>query len=259
MDDNLNKEIFGKEKETDLKDMCYYICKKWRGILIGAVIAAVLLTVYKIPSIIELKAILNIIQKIAKYIIIGLVVGVVFMCITYIVSYIASGKVKSENEFKANCRLNIIGVLPKKIGKKLNGIDKLVRRMFGTDRRINDFEELAERLAEDMKAVISVKSAGKVYAESVPCIAVVSTESDETATEVVNLIGSEINSEANIIVAGNILKNAESVRIVMKSDMVLAAERIGASRYRSIEEEYRKLDVWEKTLVGIVFLDGDAR
>ena len=112
MNDNLNKEIFNKEKEIDLKDMFYYICKRWRGLLIGAAVTAMLLIAYKISSIIELSAALSIVKKLAKYIIIGMVVGVIVMCIIYAILYIISGKIKSEEEFKTNCRLNVLGVLP---------------------------------------------------------------------------------------------------------------------------------------------------
>ena len=260
MNDNLNKEIFNKEKEIDLKDMFYYICKRWRGLLIGAVVAAMLLIAYKISSIIELSAALSIVKKLAKYIIIGMVAGVIVMCIIYAILYIISGKIKSEEEFRTNCRLNVLGVLPiRKKGKKIKGLDKLIGRMFGIDRRIEDFEELTERLAEDVKAVLSVGSDGKDSAKTAPCIAVVSTDSDETSSEIVDLIGSKIDAEANLIAAGNILKNAESVRAVMKSDRVLLVERIAASSYRLVKEEYEKLAVWEKPLIGVVFLDGDVR
>lgn len=259
MNDNLNKEIFGKEKEIDLKYLCFYVCKRWRGIIIGAVIVAMLLIAYKIPSVIELSATLSILKKLAKYIIIGIVVGVVVMCIIYAILYIISGKIKSEDEFKINCRLSVLGVLPRKNGKKLNGLDKLIGRIFGVDRRIEDFEELTERLAEDMKAVLSVGNAEENHAQTAPCIAVVSTDSNEAPSEIVDLIGSKIDAEANLIAAGNILKNAESVRAVMKSDMVLLVERIAASSYRLVKEEYEKLVVWEKPLMGVVFLDGDVR
>ncbi|MBD5156498.1 MAG: hypothetical protein HDT13_02540 [Butyrivibrio sp.] len=259
MNDNSDKEIFGKEKEIDLKDMCFYIFKKWRGLLIGAVVAAVLLTAYKIPSIIELRAVLSILQKIVKYIAIGIVIGIIIMFIVYVISYIINGKIKSEDEFKLNCRLNILGVLPKKNGKKLNGIDRLVRRMFGIDRCSEEFQNLAVRLAVDMKAVLSAKSSENDSEKATLSISVVSTEPVETATEIVELLCSKINAEAHLTIAGNVLKSAESIRVVMDSDIVLLVERIASSRYRLVEETCEKLAVWGKPLLGIVFLDGEVR
>lgn len=259
MNDNINSRIFIEDSEINLKDMLFFICKKWRGLLFTAAALMVLLILVKIPVLSKLNGIGTILKQLAKYALVGILSGLILMFFIYAVSYAVNGKIKSENDFKSNCRLNILGVLPKRRDKKLNVIDKLIRTMFGIDRYIDDFEELTDRLAEEILAVISVGSTDKIGTSSCSCIAVVSTESDETAGELVKLINSKLNKTSNISLAGNILKNAESIRTVMKSDKVILAERITASKYQDVKETYKKLTTWEKDVVGIVLFNGDAK
>lgn len=258
MNDNMNNNVL-EEKEINLMDMLFYICKRWRGLLLSALVVMVLIILVKVPAFLELKSAVTILKQIIIYAVIGVLIGLIFTFIIYAFSYAINGKIKSENEFKSNCRLNILGVLPKKNSKKLNCIDRLVRRMFGVDRSIEDFERLADRMSEEIKAVLSADGSDKKGEADVSCIAVVSTESDETAHELISLINEKLKGTAKVIEAGNILKNAESIRIVMKSDRVLLAERIAASKYQMIEETYKKLAMWEKDVVGIVLFDGDVR
>lgn len=259
MNDNFKSKIIIEEKKIDLKDILYYICKKWRVLLFVAVLMAVLVIIFKIPTVTNLNDVTTILKQCVKYALIGMLIGLVLACFVYTVSYISNGKIKSENEFTTNCRLSILGILPQNNGKKLNGMDKLIRRMYGINRHIGDFDTLADRLAEEIKAVLSADNAGINDMKDVVYVSVVSTESDDTEKELVNLINSKLDGTAKITVAGNILKDAESVRTVMKSDKVIMLERIAGSRYQMIEETYKKLYKWKKEVVGIVLLDGDVR
>ena len=260
MNDNLLKsDIFIKEREIDLKDMLYYICRKWRGLLLATVSIMVLLVLFKIPALTQLNGVVMVLKQLSKYAIIGAFVGLILMCFLYAVLYVVGGKIKSENEFRANCSLNIIGVLPEKGGKKLNGMDRLVRRLFGVDRRVEDFDALIWRRVEEIKIILSVVNVEQPAEKGDLCIGVVSTESDETASELTDLFKTKLNGTIKVVAAGNILKNAESVRVVMESDVVLMTERIASSNYQMIEESYKKLDMWEKKVIGIVLMDGDAR
>lgn len=258
MNDNMHNNVL-EEKEINLNDMLLYICKRWRGLLLSAIVVMVLCILVKVPTLLELKGAVTILRQIIIYALIGVLIGFILMFIIYAVLYALNGKIKSENEFKSNCRINVLGVLPKINGKKLNGIDRLVRHMFGVVRYVGDFEMLTERMSEEIKAVLSVDGSDKEGKTAVSYVAVVSTESDETANELANLINDKLNEKAKVIAAGNILKNAESIRIVMKSDRVLLAERIAVSKYQMVEETYQKLAMWEKDVVGIVLFDGDVR
>lgn len=259
MNDNLLKrDIFIEEREIDLKDMLYYICKKWRGLLLAAVIAMMLLLLFKIPQLIELNNVADVLKQSAKYVVIGILVGLILMFVLYAVLYVVTGEIKSENEFMANCRLNVLGVLPKKNEKKLNCMDKLNRRIFGINRYIDDFDKLADRLAEEIRAVLSVISDANIDTKDDLCIGVVSTDSEETARELADLMNSKFNETVKVVTAGNILKNAESIRMVMTSDKIIIVERIAASRYQMVEKAYKKLEKWQKDIVGVVLVDGDA-
>ncbi len=259
MNDGLNRDVFIENREIDLKDMLFFICKKWRWLLLAAAAVMVLLPLVKIPALLELSGAGVILKRILKYAIIGVLSGLAVAFIVCAVLYIMNGKIKSENEFKTNCRINILGVLPKVTGKKPGGADRLVRRMFGVDRQAKDFDALTERLVEEIKAVLSVKGAEKNDGKAAFNVGVVSSESDKTAKMLVELIGSQLKGAATISSAGDVLKSGESIRKVMKADVVLMAERIGLSKYRMVEESYKKLTEWGKDIIGVVLMDGDAR
>lgn len=257
MNNNLNRDIFVEEKEIDLKDMLYYICKKWRSVGICSLAAMVIMILVKIPALVDLKGIGAILKHLGKYALIGFLVGFFLLCVIYAIIYVTSDKIKSENEFKTNCRLDILGVLPKNDGKKLNGVDRYVRRIFGINRRAKEFNTLVDRLAEEIKAVLSTKSISKSDVKTI-FVTVVSTETDKTAVELSKLINSRLNGNIKMTVAGNILENAESVRTVMNADVILMVGKIGETKYGIVEESYKKILNWEKDIIGIVLMNGDA-
>lgn len=254
----LNRDTFIEEREIDLKDLLYYIFKKWRRLLLAAVIVMILLLLFRMPILLKLNSAADILKQSAKYVVIGVVTGLILMCFVYAVLYVINGKIKSENEFITNCRLSVLEILPKKNSKKLNGIDRLIRRMFGVNRHTEDFDKLTDRLAEEIKAVLSVINREKNDMKEDIYIGIVSTDSGETASELADLVNSRFNGTVKVVAAGNILKSAESIKIVMMSDKIIMVERIAASKYQMVEAAYKKLEKWQKDIVGVVLVDGDA-
>lgn len=257
-DGTLNRDAFIEEREIDLKDLLYYIFKKWRRLLLSAVIVMILLLLFRIPVLIKLNSVADVLKQSAKYVVIGVLAGLLLMCFVYAVFYVINGKIKSENEFMTNCRLSVLEVLPKKNSKKLNGIDRLIRRMFGVDRHTEDFDKLTDRLAEEIRAMLSAINGEKNDIKEDLYIGIVSTDSGETASELADLVNSRFNGTAKVVAAGDILKSAESVQTVMMSDKIIMVERIAASRYQKVEAAYKKLEKWQKDIVGVVLVDGDA-
>lgn len=258
MNDNLNENIFADDREIDLKDMLFYICKRWRSLLIGTLIIMIVMILIRVPAMTELSGAAAVFKQLAKYALIGIVAGIILMCIVYAVSYVISGKIKSESDFRSNCRMNVLGVLPKKEIKRLNPVDKLVGRMFGVDRRAEDYEALADRLAEEIKALLEFHKTNDNGGKRL-CLSVVSTTGNKTAEEMAKLVGLKLKDLAMVTAAGDILKSAKSIQEVMKSDLVLMVERIGVSEHQRFEETYKKIMLWGKSIIGMVLIDGDIK
>lgn len=254
----MNNELFNNEKEIDLKDMTFYICKRWRSILVGMVIFMIAVVLIKLSSLIDLNGAGAVLKQTAKYLVIGIIVGLLVMAVVYGVLYIFTGRIKSESDFKSNCRLSVLGVLPKTDEKRQNCIDRFIRRIFGIYTNADDFEKLANRLAEEIKALLSVRDCESTDCKHISCVSVVSTEGDNTSKKLSDFLESGFKASARVISAGDILTNAQSVQTVMESNAVIVVEKIGSSQYPKVEEELKKLVQWDRVLLGIVLLDGDS-
>lgn len=260
----MNNELFN-EKEIDLKDMLFYICKRWRSILVGMLAFMLAVVIFKLSSVMNLNGAGAVFKQIIKYAVIGLIVGFVVMAVFYAAMYAFTGRIKSESEFKTCCKLCVLGVLPKIDEKKLNGIDRFVRHVFGVDRKAEDFDGLSDRLSEEIKALLSVRSNGNCRNEGndknaekcTPHVSVISSEGETVSVKMAGFFEKKLNSSANVTSAGDILTSAKGVQDVVNAASVIVVERIGTSKYVKVEEELTKLLQWEKDILGVVLLDGD--
>lgn len=259
MNDNLNENIFADDREIDLKDMLFYICKRWRSLLIGTLIIMIAMILIRVPAMTELSGAAAVFKQLVKYALIGIVAGIILMCIVYAVSYVISGKIKSESDFRSNCRMNVLGVLPRVDNSKMNRIDRWIRQLFGVELKSRNLDKLSDRMAEELKAILSTKGKEKEDTNNVPCVAVVSTESDSSAKQLTVLLEPKLKGSIRIISAGDILTKAESIQTVMKASWIVMVEKIGVSEYRKLEDGVKKLALWNKNVLGMVLIDGNAR
>lgn len=249
----MHLDFINEEKEINLKDLLFNILKNWRTILIFSVPFMFFAVAFKLKKIFENQLIISLIISMIKTAVVGYIIGVFAIAFYYLFKFILEDSIKSAQEIENYTKLNLIGVVPKLQKDKENQVDFFIKRhICGISLKNEDKEKLIRCMAREIEVEKNLKSKDKVN------IALVSSESNETAAEFANMINGSISNEVTLSVAGNIIKNPEGIDVAYNSDYIILVERQIKSKYSDLNQILRRLNVWNKEILGIVLLDVDA-
>lgn len=241
------------EKEVNLKELFYIVCKQWRYILLIPIISSVILLITKIKNIMSGTQDLNIMESVFNPILIGYALGVLVVALFCTCRFAMSDRIKSPTELWNYSNINLIGVIPRPQAKRDRKFDFFVKRVLGKIKiKRNDCDELVKCIVSEIKAEINIKAKGKSR------IALVSSDSLETASEFESLIRDKLPDEISLCLSGDIRLSSEGIKSAAEADYVILVERQFKSRYSDLEEICRRLKIWKKEILGIVLLDVDA-
>lgn len=244
-----------EEKVIDIKDMLYRTCRRWRSICVAGLILLICSLLIKLPVLIQFAETSQsgaFIKTIVQYGGLGFGFGIVFLIFTYMMSYIFSDKIYLSEDLRRGCEVNIIGEIPKNEKKSKNPLDNLIKKIFGVKISGAMQEVLTERAAEEILVLAAIR--GMEWPD-VPVIALVSSCSAEIAGRFEMQIEKKMKKDVRLVNAGNILQDARSIRMVDRADFVVLVEKQGGSVFKEYRETCRKLSLWKKDILGVVFLD----
>lgn len=246
-------DFVNEEKEINLKDLLFNILKNWRTIFIASIPFTFLMMIFKFKKIFEKPQIFDLIVSILKTALVGYVVGIVVITFYYLFRTLLDDSIKSAEEIESYTKLNLIGTIPKLENTKENKVDLCIKKYIGgISLKNKDKEKLINCIAKEIEVEKNLKAKGKIN------IALVSSESKETTIDFANMINDKISDELTLNAAGNIMKDPEGINIASSSDYIILIERQLKSKHSDLIQILRRLNGWNKEILGLVLLDVDA-
>ena len=243
-------EIVNKQKEIEIRHLLCCICLKWKKILLytlGVMIfTGVINGVRSINyfDVLEKSIIIKVI--VLRMILIGLIFGF-FMVGVYILKYIFSDVIKTEDEFINVCNINLIG---KSISlKKYNMIDGWIKKIFGISNDNLKEEDYINHIAKAIEMDLETRDTNDNIV-----IAVVSSCSKKKIEDFVGKLDLISAKNVKIVYAGDITKDAGAIDIIYSAKYTLLVECQCESKYSHIENICNRLCMWKKSPIGAVIL-----
>lgn len=163
---------------------------------------------------------------------------VVFL--SYVFFAIFTDKILSPGELNLRLGLNILGELPNQYNRY---IDKMIIKSFNYESKINSTLDAYSFICSNMEANKSF-DVNKTFA-------LVGAIDQEKLNELmINL--KKIQPDFHIIVAGDITIQANAIDIVRDSDGVILVEMLYKSTNTLIQDEIRKVCLWNKEIIGVI-------
>lgn len=268
-------EEYQEVNEIDLIDLMFYCLKRWRLIVVGMVLFAILAGVYKYQATIEenkVKKEEQIKQAMAepvegettvesepivfedpafsavKFAIVGMVGGVCLICLLFCMNYVMSGKLHSERNFQKKYGMPLLGVIRKKETK---------RKIFGfVDRWICRLEEgpyaKIPRNEQIKIAAVNVQSAiQRSSEEKIKRVMIAGTVASDDVIEICEWLAEEIE-DVTFSPYRQIVFHAAALKKLEYYEGVLFVEKVGESYEKLIKEEKRLVDGRKVEILGII-------
>ena len=239
------------EKVISIKEWIYAVFSKWRSILaVSLVTFIVVLSANIVEAIPYLKVLPKsvIISAILKQVIIINVLVAFVMIFVYAIRFVFSDVVKTETELKMTIKLDVLGDISEAAYKKNNLLDKKLNKYIGV-KRAENLDMATERVANIIKAKNNIENTDKIK------IAIVSSECESYAVKCVDKLKSLVDNDIDLVLAGDVMVSPEAVKVVSDIDYVILAESINKSKYSVINDTCNQLNIWNKSILGIVFVD----
>lgn len=252
-------EEYQEINEIDLIDLMFYCLKRWRWIVIGMVLFAILAGVYKYQATIEdnqVKKEEQIKQDMAKpvegetavesepvvfedpvssavkFAIVGMVGGICLICLLFCMNYVMSGKLHSERNFQKKFGMPLLGVIRKKETK---------RKIFGfVDRWICRLEEgpyaKIPRNEQIKIAAVNVQNAiHRNSEEKIKRVMIAGTVASDDVIEICEWLAEEIE-DVTFSPYRQIVFHAAALKKLEYYEGVLFVEKVGESYEKLIEK-----------------------
>ena len=268
-------EEYQEVNEIDLIDLMFYCLKRWRWIIVGMVLIAILTGVYKYQATIEdnqVKKEEQIKQDMAepvegettiesepivfedpvssavKFAIVGMVGGICLICLLFCMNYVISGKLHSERNFQKKFGMPLLGVIRKKETK---------RKIFGfVDRWICRLEEgpyaKIPRNEQIKIAAVNVQSAiHRNSEEKIKRVMIAGTVASDDVIEICEWLAEEIE-DVTFSPYRQIVFHAAALKKLEYYEGVLFVEKVGGSYERLIKEERELVDDRNIKIIGTI-------
>ena len=268
-------EEYQEVNEIDLIDLMFYCLKRWRWIVVGMVLFAILAGVYKYQATIEdnqVKKEEQIKQDMAKpvegetavesepvvfedpvssavkFAIVGMVGGICLICLLFCMNYVMSGKLHSERNFQKKFGMPLLGVIRKKETK---------RKIFGfVDRWICRLEEgpyaKIPRNEQIKIAAVNVQSAiHRNSEEKIKRVMIAGTVASDDVMEICEWLAEEIE-DVTFSPYRQIVFHAAALKKLEYYEGVLFVEKIGETCEKLIKEEKKLVDNRNIKIIGTI-------
>ena len=268
-------EEYQEVNEIDLIDLMFYCLKRWRWIVVGMVLFAILAGVYKYQATIEdnqVKKEEQIKQDMAepvegetavesepvvfedpvssavKFAIVGMVGGICLICLLFCMNYVMSGKLHSERNFQKKFGMPLLGVIRKKETK---------RKIFGfVDRWLCWLEEgpyvKIPRNEQIKIAAVNVQSAiHRNSEEKIKRVMIAGTVASDDVMEICERLAEEIE-DVTFSPYRQIVFHAAALKKLEYYEGILFIEKKGVSYERFIWQERVSADSRGIKVLGMV-------
>ena len=116
-------------------------------------------------------------------------------------------------------------------------------------KRAENLDVATERVANIIKGQKNIGNTDKMK------IAIVSSECESYAVKCVDKLKQLVDQDIDLILAGDIMVSPEAVKVVSDIDYVILAESINESKYSVINDTCSQLNIWNKSILGIVLVN----
>lgn len=172
----------------------------------------------------------NMAKRAIKYGILGGLAGIMLGCCYALMKGLFGGIIQNQNEVMNRYSFPLIGVLPR---TKKVWFDKTIRKLEGEP--TGNFEATAQATAQSLLSRIGDRS-----------VCIVSTSSSAIAQKLAAY------TEDTIPVIGNIIDNAEAVKMLSTFEGIILVEERGKSRINLVDAEVLRAKALSKEVLGIV-------
>ncbi len=179
--------------------------------------------------------------SIPKYAVIGFVGGMFVLVFCYCLGYVFSDMIRGERELRDRYGYYMLGAIPKKGKKKLfSGIDRLLKRMSGTER-------------------ISEEEAYRIVATNITNLAkdggtflVTGTVDIGRLEEFTERIVPQLPESVMLMTGASMNANASTLEMLAECDAVILVEEQDGSLRTKVQKEHESIAALEKNVIGYV-------
>lgn len=249
-------DYFKEEKEISIKELLFSVVLKWRSIisiiLITMVASILINSIYAIRYIDILGKSL-IISAIIKQVVINAIVSGLIMGCVYAFVHLFTDTIKSVQEFTMVCNMSIVGCIANDKVKNNSKIDKLIKKSKGIKYKIDEIESQKEYIAKVIERSLLAENTKEKQ-----IVAIVSSCSVEYSKQVTDAIKEKITNMIEIIAVDDINNSPSAIDDILNADYIIFAESEGKSKYYEFDQAIRKIQEWNKKILGIILVNVDA-
>ena len=176
-----------------------------------------------------------------KYFVLGAVAGFVFAVLWHFAAYLFAKKVKSAEDVKIRCALNILGDLEAGNSKRSCFIDRFILKLFGTAKP--DSTEVA---AHRIKAAMAISQAENLL--------IISDEKTSESAAKSELCAALKELGVSNTVTESPLNSAKKLALFSSADCVLLLKSVNSSAYAEINRELELAELYGNTVIGAAII-----
>ncbi|MGN0504938.1 MAG: hypothetical protein ACI4FZ_00130 [Lachnospiraceae bacterium] len=202
----------------------------------------------------EEYTIVEMIKNAVKLLIIGGVIAGVVIAVMVAFASLMSGRLLNPQELKHRFGLRIVGELPQeRVKKPFACIARFIASFGGITVCPEDYDKLAKTIGAGIKSDLSSGGERKDWKK----IAFTGMVSEEELQKVIEDL--KLGEPYLTVCAPDVLTRAESVEKVAAADCVVLVEKQEQTMIADVEKELESLKAWNKTVLGAIVLNTDAR
>lgn len=189
-----------------------------------------------------------------KYLLLTGIIVAFIMAVCIAGLCILSGRLQNPTDISTRFRLRIIGLLPAaRVKRPFAFVSRLISSIFGITMTPDDYSKLAKAIGSSIQSEISSREANGTK----PSLAFTGTLSEDTMKAVVSAF--QLKDGISVIYAPDVLTDADSVDKISSSDYVILLAEQGTTSLSDIEKMLEALKSWNKTVLGAVITNTDAK